>query len=685
MAQTFPLVSNKSVKMNGEVIPRRTKLSQNQGGLSVLASGFDEDPFETSESDTDLDTGLVQYLSHPTEKTSQVLNKPIPPSFHFKKHNYFSVSDMGLDLEDEMETSTFGQSANLSNTAVSIQQSLAYPIGHVPLAQHIKPKAHVAPAADSESILKETDNQSVSQKTLAKSNSNLDIQNNTAVQPLDHMEQIISLQKTIEKYKAESRIKDKEIASLRKEVVGSQTGFPVGGADNTVTDMLLKPNMTKDAKVIELAKKARRLTVAYERERSMNATLQIQLKQQREAAVSRQEIESDDLKKLPRQSEIKVLKDKIAQITRKLEEERIAGQSLKSDIRLAQKALLLEIGDDAPIQNIVKGDVGGWKGRAEQIALLKDKVKELSRKLAKMSSNSRISNANFTGEADHYDLKNRESIQKIESTRKSDLDKAIAELEQSRSNTSSIKSKCDALVARNRILEREVKDLRTKIGVLLRKGENDDRLIQALKQDAFKTKSDAERGQAAIFDRLRLLCADQEGQIQQLQTQLQEASNTSDCVKKHFATQTTPENIIPASEQTPQMNGLQSIIHSLKLEIESLRTLNSELEQRLNIFPSPSVNCEIERKAPSSCLKDGKTKKRTTTEEHAIPKQQDAIRMQNKLDLLVNENEALKMSIQSINDAKAKDLDMYKELLDTTRSMFDRDIKSLVDRLERQS
>ncbi|KAK6098123.1 hypothetical protein MT418_002179 [Batrachochytrium dendrobatidis] len=133
------------------------------------------------------------------------------------------------------------------------------------------------------------------------------------------------------------------------------------------------------------------------------------------------------------------------------------------------------------------------------------------------------------------------------------------------------------------------------------------------------------------------------------------------------------------------MNGLQSIIHSLKLEIESLRTLNSELEQRLNIFPSPSVNCEIERKAPSSCLKDGKTKKRTTTEEHAIPKQQDAIRMQNKLDLLVNENEALKMSIQSINDAKAKDLDMYKELLDTTRSMFDRDIKSLVDRLERQS
>ncbi|KAJ3070722.1 hypothetical protein HDU98_006243 [Podochytrium sp. JEL0797] len=86
------------------------------------------------------------------------------------------------------------------------------------------------------------------------------------------------------------------------------------------------------------------------------------------------------------QSDLKSVKDKLAHTLRKLQDERIACQSIKFELRNTQKALAMEVGEEESrnLSKILEGKVsstarggsqtaggGGWKGRAQQIQILK--------------------------------------------------------------------------------------------------------------------------------------------------------------------------------------------------------------------------------------------------------------------------------------------------------------------------
>ncbi|KAH6593495.1 hypothetical protein BASA50_007305 [Batrachochytrium salamandrivorans] len=684
MTKTTHLQVNSS-RASGVIPFRRLEPTPHHNSLDVIASGFDEDPFETSESDTDSLLDMTTRASN----ASQVAKKA-NPTHHQNRPKISTFSDMGLDLEDEIETCIFGQLACDSSELASASQSVAK---NNAKTRPSVPKTHISHGISSG----EASSRSNQISGLSKQ-SDIVIKSEISrcANPLLPDPSLSEFQEKVKKLKADCCIKDKEIASLRKEIIGGLHAVSMSGAEDTVLNTPSLSNISKDAKIIELSKKARRLTVVYEREKSINLSLQNQLKKIEQRSVRMKQANKKNLLRFP---EIKILKDKIAQVTRKLEEERISSQGLKADLRLAQKALVLEIGEDLPIQKIVKGEVGGWKGRAEQIALLKDKIKDLSHKLSgKLSNNAVLGRDTGLGDYDHYDQKNRESIHRIESTRQSHLDKTTVKLEKSLQDISSLKSKYDAVVARNKTLEMSVKDYKSKIGILLKKGENDDHFIKVLQQEAAKVKIKLGQSHDDVFVSLRSLCADQVGQIQEQSKRiheleldvLEEKNKTTQAANLAVENSTVSiekSDNQPLHEKTIECDAYQTLTKALQLEISALRSTNRDMESKLEIAEHSLVKNALplehgsEKKQPVvSQLKGNKLKTRPGIETQVAP--EVTSRLMSKIDVLVDENDSLKASLQTTSEAKRKDLDFYRNLLDTTRAMFEKDIQCLVDRIE---
>lgn len=73
------------------------------------------------------------------------------------------------------------------------------------------------------------------------------------------------------------------------------------------------------------------------------------------------------------EADTKSLQEKVKQLELKLAEYRNQCQSLRQEIKLAQKVLAQEVGEGVTFQELVSGS-SGWRGRAQQIIQLQKKV-----------------------------------------------------------------------------------------------------------------------------------------------------------------------------------------------------------------------------------------------------------------------------------------------------------------------
>lgn len=232
----------------------------------------------------------------------------------------------------------------------------------------------------------------------------------------------------------------------------------------------------RESKIVELSRKNRGLNLALQRERARASKLEQELRATRQQSegqsTSQEETSGDAARELVAEAaeaaetaEAKAAewREKAQSAKAKAEKADSRVSTLKAENDRLRQALKRELGDEQQVERALT-EGSDWRGRAEQISLLKDKVREFREQLGESKESSAKAN-----------------VRRAESKRKEELEKAEQEAEKKREEVEALTKRLDAANARKKNLEREVSSLKEKISALLRKSQNDDKLIDRLR------------------------------------------------------------------------------------------------------------------------------------------------------------------------------------------------------------
>ncbi|XP_072710951.1 coiled-coil domain-containing protein 13 isoform X2 [Ciconia boyciana] len=284
--------------------------------------------------------------------------------------------------------------------------------------------------------------------------------------------------------------KDFEIKQLQKKI--QEDRLALSGASGLAGDVAA-------TKIVELAKKNREITAETESEKAKVKQLNNKVKElEKELQTAVEKIHScggdagikqSTLKmiegNLAESPEVKALQEKLTTANFKVMEYRNQLQSAKQELKMTQKLLANEVGEDVNIQSLLTNS-GSWRGRAQQILVLQSKVRELENQLGQNKTRTSLSEINeeLLTLTDPRKLsaqeKNLLKIRSLEKEKKETLEKLTGEHDALQKSHEEVKKKLDASKARNKVLCSEVKTLKAQIITLLEKGRHDDELIDAL-------------------------------------------------------------------------------------------------------------------------------------------------------------------------------------------------------------
>ncbi|KAM9287970.1 LOW QUALITY PROTEIN: coiled-coil domain-containing protein 13 [Cariama cristata] len=284
--------------------------------------------------------------------------------------------------------------------------------------------------------------------------------------------------------------KDFEMEQLQKKIQEGRLALP--GASGLAGDVAA-------TEIVELSKKHCELTAQTEREKAkvkqsnkvkaLERKLQTAIEKIYSLGGGGARIKQSTLKmiegNLAETPVLKALQEKLTSANFKAMEYCNQLQAAKQELKMTQKVLANEVGDDVNIQSLLTNS-GSWHGRAQQILILQNKVRELEHQLGQ--NKTRTSLGEFDEEllalTDPRKLsaqeKNLLKIRSLEKEKKETLEKLAGEHDDLKKSHKEVKKNLDASKARNKVLCSEVKTLKGQIVTLLEKGEHDNEFIDAL-------------------------------------------------------------------------------------------------------------------------------------------------------------------------------------------------------------
>ncbi|KAF0694651.1 Aste57867_14490 [Aphanomyces stellatus] len=379
---------------------------------------------------------------------------------------------------------------------------------------------------------------------------------------------------------------------------------PIPGLDvNTLKDVMVGGDLVdhdiRDVKIVHMAKKLRQLKVALNNQTTRGAgaahkiaELEMALHEASENVLKGQR-QIQKLQLLGGAPEPKAEKEgnnpNVVPV-KKFDELKQKLEALAIELKKTQRALQKEVGDDVALADILESSESGKRGRAQQIVMLKAKVKKLEKEVAASAPPS-----------DHLDMrvdaKAEQELLALKHDKQKQLDQVTADMESFKDATEKLSRKYDAQKARLQVLEKEAGKNKTRVSVLLEKSKNDDALIDALhrEMDDLRTKSTkALRARTADssmppkatandeIESLRALCADQKRQLAH-----HEATIESFRRDLHVAEKSQLKSF--GKTESPQ----QANYHALAIEKERLTELVKSLTQQLTeakkASPGPPV------------------------------------------------------------------------------------------------
>ncbi|XP_032664783.1 coiled-coil domain-containing protein 13-like [Odontomachus brunneus] len=412
---------------------------------------------------------------------------------------------------------------------------------------------------------------------------------------------------------------------------------------------------------------------------------------------------------------IKCLRNKLQWTQTKLCESRNTCATLRQEFKKVQKLLCSEVGENVSV-TALSGVPGGWRGRAEQIRNLQQKVTELQIKLSEHDKCQKESSDHLTS----LDRQNLANLRIVEKERRQQIENTAKELRQAEVTLEILKRKFDASKARIRVLEHELNVARGNIAMLNEKRSHDDRLIEALnrrlkiaeakyqeyKVEVQNKEHKIERENANIknelqatqlrVDRLRRRLEEREIEIDKLRNDvaLDESFKCRTSLRSDFGSFKGCHVSPPVSSRNLGEPN-EYVILALAAEAERVRLLelvtllNRRLDKERNEMISLEESLREEKRKCAkleSKLRDSekervglvkvdsgyraKSRVRSTSSlqtcEEVINPEQDRFR----IELLEEECLALKARLDTVQQDKANDLAVYKRILDQARRTF---------------
>ncbi|CAD1474962.1 unnamed protein product, partial [Heterotrigona itama] len=408
------------------------------------------------------------------------------------------------------------------------------------------------------------------------------------------------------------------------------------------------------------------------------------------------------------EDQIKQLVEKLQQTQIKLYESKNTCASLKQEINKLHKLLYSEIGENVNLSNLL--NQSGWRGRAEQIYLLQQKITELQSRLSEYEGTQTTSIASA-------ERKNLENLRNVEKERRRQIEDSAKQLRQTEVVIEGYKRKLEASKARIKVLEHELNVAKGNIASLNEKRSHDDHLIETLnnrlkiteikheeretdmKNRAEKTerectnlKNDLQAAQLQIH-RLRRRLEEREIEIDKLRNgtipNIWEIKSRKIAQPEEFLNNLSHDSLPHSVRSTCEPNEYVILALAAEAERERLLKLITILNRRLDKERNDTdiLSNTLRNERNKSAKLELKIRKLETERigivkidtgyrtklpklSKANDKQMDIEQMRLKMELLEEECLVLKTRLDTVQQEKATDLATYKQMLEEVRQIF---------------